>query len=102
MQINWWIVLKIRWSTKPDIFCVRFEVFTSMTVKNTVFLDAAPCRSCVNRRFGGTYRLRLQAKNPRERGTSWFHIPEDGILQIYSISVYTVDVNKLGNICIAQ
>jgi hypothetical protein len=31
---------------------VRFEVFTSVTMKNAVFLDVAQCRSCVNRRFG--------------------------------------------------
>jgi hypothetical protein len=29
-------------------------------MKNSVFWDMAPCRSCVNRRFGGTYRLHLQ------------------------------------------
>jgi hypothetical protein len=36
---------------------VRFEVFTAVTMKNAVFWDVAPCRFCVNRRFGGTYRL---------------------------------------------
>jgi hypothetical protein len=39
---------------------VRFEVFTAVSMKNAVFWDVAPCRSCVNRRFGGTYRLHLQ------------------------------------------
>jgi hypothetical protein len=34
---------------------VRFEVFTSVTMKNAVFWDVAPCIFCVNRRFGGTY-----------------------------------------------
>jgi hypothetical protein len=38
--------------------------------KNAVFWDVAPCRSCVNRRFGGTYRLHLQGRKIRERGTS--------------------------------
>jgi hypothetical protein len=39
-----------------------------MKVKNVVFWDAAPCRSSVNRRFGGTYRLDLQGrKNPLTR-----------------------------------
>jgi hypothetical protein len=28
------------------------------------------CRSCINRRFGGTYRLHLQGRKIRERGTS--------------------------------
>jgi hypothetical protein len=32
---------------------VRFEVFTAVTMKNAVFWDVAPCRSCVNRHFGG-------------------------------------------------
>jgi hypothetical protein len=36
---------------------VRFEVFTAMTMKNTVFWDVAQCRYFVNRRFGGTRRL---------------------------------------------
>jgi hypothetical protein len=39
-------------------------------VKNVVFWDVAPCRSCVNRRFGGTYWLHLQDRKIRERGTS--------------------------------
>jgi hypothetical protein len=39
---------------------VRFEVLTTATMKNAVFWDVAPCRSCVNRRFGGTYGLHLQ------------------------------------------
>jgi hypothetical protein len=39
-------------------------------MKNTVFWDVALCRSCVNQRFGGTYRLHLQGKKIRERGTS--------------------------------
>jgi hypothetical protein len=32
---------------------VRFEVFKEVTMKNAVFWDVAPCRYCVNRRFGG-------------------------------------------------
>jgi hypothetical protein len=39
-------------------------------MKNAVFWDVAPCRSCVNRRFGGTYRPHLQDRKLRERGTS--------------------------------
>jgi hypothetical protein len=41
-----------------------------LTMKNAVFWDVPPCRSCVNRRFGGTYRLHLQGRKIRERGTS--------------------------------
>jgi hypothetical protein len=42
---------------------VRCEVFTAVTMKIAVFWDVAPCRHCVNRRFGGTYRLHLQGRN---------------------------------------
>jgi hypothetical protein len=34
--------------------CVRFEVFTAVTMKNGVFWDGIPCGSCKNWRFGGT------------------------------------------------
>jgi hypothetical protein len=40
-----------------------------VTMKNAVFWDVAPCRSCVNRRFGGTYRFHLEGRKIRERGT---------------------------------
>jgi hypothetical protein len=39
---------------------VRFEAFTAVTMKNAVIWDVTLCRFCVNRRFGGTYRLHLQ------------------------------------------
>jgi hypothetical protein len=39
---------------------VRFEAFSAVTMKKVVFWDVALCRSCINRRFGGTYRLHLQ------------------------------------------
>jgi hypothetical protein len=39
-------------------------------MKNTVFWDVAPYRSCVDRRFGGTYGLHSQSTKIRERGTS--------------------------------
>jgi hypothetical protein len=54
-------------------------------MKNVVFWDVAPCKSCVNQRFGGTYRFQLQGRKIRERGTSvsshlvrGFFNPEDG------------------------
>jgi hypothetical protein len=31
-----------------------------------VFWDVAPCRYCVNQRFGGTYRLHLQVRRQEE------------------------------------
>jgi hypothetical protein len=62
-------------------------------LKNTVFWDVALCSSCVNRRFGDKYRLHLQGRKIRQRGTSVSrllqtaatrstrrYIPEDGIL----------------------
>jgi hypothetical protein len=55
-------------------------------MKNAVFWDVAPCRSSVNRRFGGTYHINLQGRKIRERETSacrWLQsaadfYPEDG------------------------
>jgi hypothetical protein len=49
---------------------VRFEVFTAVTMKNGVFWDVVQCTSCVNRRFGQTYRLHLQGRKICARGTS--------------------------------
>jgi hypothetical protein len=51
---------------------VGFEVFTAVTMKTAVFWDVALCRSSVNRRFRGTYRLHLQGSHlltlvPRSR-----------------------------------
>jgi hypothetical protein len=37
--------------------CIRFEVFTAVTMKNGVFWVATPCGSCKNRRFRGTWHL---------------------------------------------
>jgi hypothetical protein len=39
-------------------------------MKNAVFWDVVQCRSCVNWRFGGRYRLHLRSRKIRERGTS--------------------------------
>jgi hypothetical protein len=41
----------------------------SFPLKNVVFWDVALCRSCVNRRFGGTYRLHLQGRKIREKSS---------------------------------
>jgi hypothetical protein len=37
-----------------NVFYVRFEVFTAVTMKNGVYWDVTPCGSCKNRGFGGT------------------------------------------------
>jgi hypothetical protein len=52
-----------------DGIYVGFEVFTAVTMKNAVFWDVAPRKSCVNRRFGGKYRLHLQSAATCSR---WF------------------------------
>jgi hypothetical protein len=56
--------------TNKSVF-VRFEVFTAVTMKNTVYSDVASCKYFVNRRFGGTYRLNLQGiLNPQAMSQS--------------------------------
>jgi hypothetical protein len=90
-----------RHPVETSTVCVRYEVFTAVTMKNAVFWDVAPCRYCVNRRFRGTYRLllpvhagssladfstlKMEALHSSEmmvytRSTRR-HIPEEGILQ---------------------
>jgi hypothetical protein len=59
----------IHGTSKHVLYCVRFEVFTAMTMNNAIFWDVTPCRSYVNRCFEGTYRLHLQRRKIRERGT---------------------------------
>jgi hypothetical protein len=39
-------------------------------MKNDVFWDVAPCMPCVNRRFGGTYRLHLHSRKIHQQGTN--------------------------------
>jgi hypothetical protein len=41
-----------------------------LTSRNAVFWDVAACRSCVNRRFRGTYLLHFQCRKIRDRRTS--------------------------------
>jgi hypothetical protein len=53
----------------------------TVTMKNAVFWDVAPCTSCISRRFEGTYRLHLQSRKIRQRGTSvsrWLQSVLDG------------------------
>jgi hypothetical protein len=45
----------------------------AVTMKNAIFWDVAPCRSSVNRRFGGTYRLHLQGRKIRTGGSVCSH-----------------------------
>jgi hypothetical protein len=45
---------------------LRFEVFTTVAMKNTVFWHITQCGYCKNRRFGGTYRLHHQGDKNRQ------------------------------------
>jgi hypothetical protein len=61
--IETWHIVVVIW-TQLHILCRTFSTqfpCIKKNMKNAVFWDVAPCRSCVNRRFGWTYR---------ERGTS--------------------------------
>jgi hypothetical protein len=40
--------------TRINAHFVRFEIFTAVTMKNGIFWDVMPRRSCKNRHFGGT------------------------------------------------
>jgi hypothetical protein len=90
------------------VFQSEVSVHRSHILKNAVFWDMAPCRFCVNRRFGGTYRDRGSSMSrmqpPAQAGSSiadfstlemeairssetsvhtkstWRHFPEDSIL----------------------
>jgi hypothetical protein len=76
----------------------------AVTVKNAVFWDIAPCRSCVNRRFGGKYCLYIQGRKiliviqSAATSSRWFLVrgffyPEDGgytfLRNVGSHSIYT-------------
>jgi hypothetical protein len=63
---------------------VRFEAFAAVTMKNVVYWDVALCRSCVNRRFGGTYRLHLQGRKIRE-----LQVTADWATRIFPHPAYT-------------
>jgi hypothetical protein len=64
------LILKLDSECNDSSCCAGFEVLTAATMKNVVFCDVAPCRSYVNLRFGGTYRLHLQGRKIRETGSS--------------------------------
>jgi hypothetical protein len=57
-------------------FKITREDADNFLSKNAVFWDVAPCRSRLNRRFGGTYRLHLQRTSVRR----WLQsiLPPDG------------------------
>jgi hypothetical protein len=53
---------------QDNLYFVRFEVFTAVTMKNGVFWVVTPWDSCKNRCFGGTWRLLHQGDKNRELG----------------------------------
>jgi hypothetical protein len=88
---------------KTIILYTRLErTYTRDNTNNAVFWDVAPCRSCVNRRFGGTYRLHLQGRKIRERGTSvsrWLQtepLVENTQLYVYKNSLSLPFLIQLG------
>jgi hypothetical protein len=62
---------QIRENIMTNYIFVKCEVFTAVTMKNAVFWDVALCRSCVNRRFEGTYRLHLQGIKTASEKLAW-------------------------------
>jgi hypothetical protein len=62
-------------------------------MKNAVFWDVAPCISCVKRRFGGTYRLHLQGRKIRVRGTNvcrWLQTPSEEPEYLSTLKMETI------------
>jgi hypothetical protein len=65
-------------------------------IKSAIFWDVAQCRSCVNRRFGGTYRLHFQGRKIRQRETSvsrWLQTepPVENIQRILQLLVSFIE-----------
>jgi hypothetical protein len=61
------IKIKIQMSAGKIMESVRVEAFTAVTMKKAVFEDVAPCRYCVNRRFGGMYHLHHQGRRKKKK-----------------------------------
>jgi hypothetical protein len=55
---SFWSYINALFTSRP----LRFRYETLYKLKNAVFWNVASCGSCVNRRFGGKYRLYLQGK----------------------------------------
>jgi hypothetical protein len=49
---------------------IGFEVFTAAVAKIAIFCDIVPCSPYMNRRFRGTFRLRLKGQKSAEQETS--------------------------------
>jgi hypothetical protein len=88
----WWKDIILRNKALGIILkVVELEFFTAVTMKNTVFWHMVPCRSCVNRRFWGTYRLHLQGIKIRERGTSVSRWQQTAAMRVYVVAWFHVE-----------
>jgi hypothetical protein len=75
-------------SIKADII-LKSSVVITERIKNAIFWDVGPCRSCVNPRFRGKYHLHFPGTKIRERETSvskWLQTesPLENIPKIYT------------------
>jgi hypothetical protein len=68
-------VLQLQWDCDKSMASIEntsvcAAVNCKVCMKNAVFWDVMPCRSCVKQHFGGTYRLHLQGRKICEWRTS--------------------------------
>jgi hypothetical protein len=70
MDTNWKYYTGYSMPLNMFRYCVRFEVFTAVTMKNGVFWVVTPCGSCKNRRSGGIWRLLHQGEKIGELGAT--------------------------------
>jgi hypothetical protein len=54
--------LSVFWCAIMRMSELELEQQTNIKLKNAVFWDVVPCKSYVNQRFRGTYRLHLQGR----------------------------------------
>jgi hypothetical protein len=57
--------MKVTIKLELQYFCVRFEIFTAVTMKTAVFWDVTPCDSYKNGRLGGMFRANHQGEENR-------------------------------------
>jgi hypothetical protein len=56
-------------------FCIRFEIFMAVTMKNAAFWNVMPWCSCNNQRFGGMYLLHHLGVKNQELLVAFYIIP---------------------------
>jgi hypothetical protein len=67
-------------------------------MKNAVFWDVEPYRSCVDRRFGETYCLHLQGRKIRERGISvsrWLQSAATSVVGKHGINMTVTSLESI-------